>query len=189
MTLSDFVLPTMDQTLRALDSWLEKGAAFERAAGRDPDEMVDLRLAPDMYPLATQVLFCCFQAREVVHRLRGEEIPEPTLQLRTAGWAGGEGTGNEGARERIATTLQFLAAVEPMTLDEGASKPIALELPSGHVFDMTGERFVRDWAVPQYFFHLVTAYAILRNRGVALGKVDYVPWMFAYLRPGTGPSA
>ena len=58
----------------------------------------------------------------------------------------------------------------------------------GMVFDMTGETFIRDWALPQITFHQMIAYALLRNAGVPLGKVDYVPHMFAYLRPGTAPT-
>jgi hypothetical protein len=57
------------------------------------------------------------------------------------------------------------------------------------IFDMTGEQYVRDWALPQAAFHQMIAYAILRQAGVPLGKVDYVPHMFAYLRPGTAPAA
>jgi hypothetical protein len=57
----------------------------------------------------------------------------------------------------------------------------------GMVFDMTGATYVRDWALPQVSFHVDMAYALLRSAGVPLGKKDYVPHMFAYLRPGTMP--
>lgn len=50
------------------------------------------------------------------------------------------------------------------------------------MFDMTGEQYARDWALPQFYFHIVIAYAILRNQGIQIGKADYVPHMFAYLR-------
>ena len=56
------------------------------------------------------------------------------------------------------------------------------------IFDMTCEQYIRDWALPQVAFHQMIAYAILRQAGVPLGKVDYVPHMFAYLRPGTAPT-
>ncbi len=80
-----------------------------------------------------------------------------------------------------------LGALAPHALDEGAERPIALELPDGAVFGMTGEQYVRDWALPQFYFHAIAAYAILRNHGVALGKPDCVSHMFAYLRPATMP--
>ena len=57
----------------------------------------------------------------------------------------------------------------------------------GMIFDLTGEQYARDWALPQFYFHLMTAYAILRKEGVELGKADYVAHMFAYLHTGTAP--
>ncbi len=89
----------------------------------------------------------------------------------------------------MAETVEFLASVRPGELDPAADAPVAHELPNGVIFDMTGEQYVRDWALPQAAFHQMIAYALLRQAGVPLGKVDYVPQMFAYLRPGTAPAA
>jgi len=72
-------------------------------------------------------------------------------------------------------------------LDAGADRIGSLSLPTGKTFDMTGESYARDWAPPQFYFRLVTAGAILRGHGVGLGKADYVPHMFTYLRPGFAP--
>lgn len=69
-----------------------------------------------------------------------------------------------------------------------AATPIAHALPQGMVFDLIAEQYARDWAIPQFYFHLMPAYAILRAQGVELGKTDYVAHMFAYLRPGTLPT-
>ena len=63
-------------------------------------------------------------------------------------------------------------------------KPVSHEFP----FVLTAEQYARDWALPQFYFHLMTAYAILRSQGIALGKADYVPHMFPYLRSGTMPA-
>ncbi len=89
----------------------------------------------------------------------------------------------------MAEATAFLATVAQGELDPAAGKSLAHELPNGMVFDMTGEAYVRDWALPQVAFHQMIAYAILRQAGVPLGKVDYVPHMFAYLRPETVPAA
>ena len=62
-------------------------------------------------------------------------------------------------------------------------------LALGSRFDLDGEGYARDWALSQFYFHIMTAYAILRNQGVELGKADYVQHMFAYLRPGTAPAS
>ncbi|WP_442919361.1 DUF1993 family protein [Methylobacterium sp. SyP6R] len=84
----------------------------------------------------------------------------------------------------MAATLARLDALAPQALDAGADSAATLELP-GLTFDMVGDDYARDWALPQFYFHLVTAYALLRSQGVQLGKTDYVPHMFGYLRPGT----
>jgi hypothetical protein len=89
----------------------------------------------------------------------------------------------------VAEAAEFLASVGPEELDARAGQPIAHELPMGMVFDMTAEQYIRDWALPQAAFHQMIAYAILRHAGVPLGKADYVPHMFGYLRPGTGPAS
>lgn len=87
----------------------------------------------------------------------------------------------------MADAASFLATVGPHEFDAVADEPIAHELPTGVIFDMTAEQYVRDWALPQVAFHQMIAYSILRQAGVPLGKVDYVPHMFAYIRPGTAP--
>ena len=186
MSPTDLLVPTFAQMLRALSGWLDKAAAHAEARGESADAPMALRLAPDMYPLAAQVRFPCFQAQEAVRRLRGEPLPESLEEVRREGWTAGERPGSTAhARARIAEALAFLEAVEPGTLDAGGERAIALELPNGMVFDLTGAQFVRDWTLPQFHFHVTTAYAILRHHGVALGKADLVPHMFAYLRPGS----
>ena len=81
-----------------------------------------------------------------------------------------------------------MKAIAADTPEIDPATPIAHALPQGMVFDLTAEQYVRDWALPQFYFHVMTAYAILRAQGVELGKADYVAHMFAYLRPGTAPS-
>jgi hypothetical protein len=190
MQLTDLLVPTLSNQLRALTGWLDKAEAFALERGDSPDALLPLRLAPDMFPLTTQLRFLAFQAQEPVYRLRGDPVPEAVLEVRQEGRDGGARPGTWGqARTRIAQAAALLAAIAPGELDSAAQKPIAHELPNGMIFDMTGEEYVRDWALPQAAFHQMTAYALLRHAGVPLGKVDYVPHMFAYLRPGTAPTA
>jgi hypothetical protein len=189
MTLTSFLVPALANQLNAVSGWLDKAETFAAGRGESPDGLLDLRLAPDMYPLTTQLRFLAFQAQEPVYRLRGEAVPEAVLAVRQEGRDGGErpGTWAE-ARIRVAEAAAFLASVGPGELDARAGEPIAHALPTGMIFDMTAEQYVRDWALPQAAFHQMIAYANLRHAGVALGKVDYVPHMFAYFRPGTGPA-
>jgi hypothetical protein len=86
------------------------------------------------------------------------------------------------AKALIESTLERLAAADPAQIDASADRKIAIELPNGIAFDMTGSEYAVDWAMPQFYFHLITAYNILRHNGVPLGKADYVQHMFAYLR-------
>lgn len=188
MQLTELVIPTTSQLLRALDAWLDKGAAFEEAAGRDPDAIMACRLAPDMYPLAGQILFCCFTSQEAVYQFHGEPVPEAIEALRRGGWASGEQPGTVAdAKAQIAKALDFLGAIEAGSLDSAARAPLELVLPNGMTFDMNGGEYARDWVLPQFYFHLMTAYAILRNRGVNLGKRDFVPYLGQYIRPETVP--
>ncbi|SAK45281.1 DUF1993 domain-containing protein [Caballeronia ptereochthonis] len=188
MQLTRLLVPTFVQTLKSLSAWLDKAAAHDREQGADPEALVTLRLAPDMYPLAAQVRFVCFQAQESAYRLRGEEVPQALLNVRQEGWKSNEQPGSlADARSRIADAIAFLSGLAPDALDAGNDLQIALDLPNGIVFDMTGEQYARDWSLPQFYFHAVTAYAILRHHGVPLGKPDYVSHMFAYIRPGTLP--
>ena len=190
MELTAILLPTLANQLRALSGWLGKAEAFAAERGETPDRLLALRLAPDMFPLTSQLRFMCFQAQEPVYRLRGEPVPEAVLEVRQEGRDGGEepGTWAEG-RARVTEAANWLATVDANEFDAAADDPITHELPNGMIFDMTREQYVRDWALPHVSFHQMIAYAILRQAGVPLGKADYVPHMFPYLRPGTAPVA
>ena len=189
MHLTALLVPTISNQLRALSGWLQKAEALATERGESPDGLLSLRLAPDMFPLTTQLRFLAFQAQEAVFRRRGEEVPDSLLQVRQEGRDGGERPGSWAeACARVREAADFLATVGPSELDGAADTPVAHALPTGMIFDMTGEQYVRDWALPQVAFHQLMTYAILRHAGVPLGKVDYVPHMFAYLRPGTAPA-
>lgn len=190
MNFTALLVAPLRNQLRAVSGWLDKTEAFAAGRPEGPDALLALRLAPDMFPLATQLRFLAFQAMEPVYRLRGEEVPDAVLQVRQEGRDGGERPGSWAqARARVAEASELLAGVGPDELDSAAGEPLEHSLPNGMIFDMSGEQYVRDWALPQVAFHQMIAYAILRQAGVPLGKVDYVPHMFGYLRPGTAPPA
>ncbi len=186
MSLTDLLVPTYSQMLGALLTWLDRAGAHSS----EPDKLLGNRLAPDMLPLSSQVRFCCLQAYEAVARLRGDPLPEIWKQLAEEGQNAGERPGTmDQARAHVAETRSFLSGLGPRALDPEGDRKIAIELPNGMIFDMTGGEYARDWALPQFNFHLITAYGVLRNSGVPLGKADYVQHAFAYLRPGTMPNA
>lgn len=187
MHLTDLLLPTWRNMLRTLSGLLDKARA--QLPPEEAEALLSARLAPDMFPLVTQLCFAAYQAQDGVVRLRGEPRPA-RLDALAAEARDGRGPGSlEEAKALLDEALAFLDALAPDALDSGADRPVALDLPNGMIFDMTGEQYVRDWALPQAAFHQMMAYALLRQAGVPLGKVDYVPHMFGYLRPGTAPSA
>ena len=182
MTPPDLLVPTYLHMLGALSAWLAKAKA-QRPAKRE-DALLAARLAPDMFPLATQVRFACVQAQEGVFRLRGREFPPSLQTLLDEGRNAGERPGTiADARARIAETLTVVESAAAEGIAIGPATPIAHSLPIGMTFDLTAEQYARDWALPQFYFHVVAAYAILRAQGVELGKADYVAHMFAFLRP------
>jgi len=178
MNLHALAIPTFTQMLRALSAQLDKGAELARAKGFEPSVLLQSRLAPDMFPLSAQVRFTCFQASDAVARLTGQ--PSSAIP--------GEETTVEGLKAAIAATLASLEATPEAAFDGAEERMIALNLANGLIFDMTGGQFLRDWALAQFYFHLVTAYDILRHNGVPLGKPDYVAHALPYLRPGTAPT-
>ncbi len=182
MTLSDFLVPTYVQMLGALSKWLAKAEA-QRPTG-DAETLLAARLAPDMFPLATQVRFACRQAQEGVFRLLKQDFP-PSLQiLLDEGRNAGERPGTlADAQARIAETLSVIEAAAAAGIAIDPAAPIAHALPNEMTLDLTAEQYARDWALPQFYFHVVTAYSIIRAQGIELGKADYASHMFAYFRP------
>lgn len=181
MTLTNFLVPAYRHMLQTLAGLVDKAS---RQMPDRAEALLSARLAPDMLPLAAQLRFAAFQAQEAVFRLSGERVPGWLDAIAAEGRDAGESPGTVvDARKRIDDALSFLSDVPGDALDAGADLPITIALPGGITFDMTGDRYARDWALPQFYFHVITAYAILRAQGVEIGKADYVPHMFAYLRP------
>ncbi|MBA3055603.1 MAG: DUF1993 domain-containing protein [Sphingomonadales bacterium] len=187
MSLTNLLVPTFMQMLKALAGWLNKAEAQMTEA--EVQALLRARLAPDMFPLSTQIRFACVQVFEAVYRLTGAPFPPLHRELLDEGRNAAERPGSLlDAAARIVETLALLEGVEPGALDAAAGSPIAHELPNGMIFDLTAEQYVRDWTLPQFNFHLMTAYAILRAGKVELGKADYVPHMFQYVRAETIPA-
>lgn len=171
VSIHQLTAPCFTQMLEALSAQLDKGAALAEAKGFDGTVLMNARLAPDMQPLASQIRFACAQAAEAMTRLTGRNVVEPP-SVETL----------DAAKSLIAETITLLAASKSTELDAAAERSIELSLPNGMTFDMNGFDYVRNWAIPQFYFHIVAAYAILRHNGVGLGKADYVRHMFAHLR-------
>lgn len=171
MSVYSVTIPCFAQMLRALSSLLSKGEKSVLERGYDPQILLESRLAPDMHDLARQIQYACTQAQEAVQRLTQQPVCALTPPENLAA-----------AQALIDSTLAFLDSADQAQIEEGTERQISIELPNGMAFDMTGSEYAVNWATPQFYFHLVTAYNILRHSGVPLGKADYVQHMFAYLR-------
>ncbi|MCZ0925864.1 DUF1993 domain-containing protein [Halomonas janggokensis] len=186
MSLTQLLVPTYTHMLGALSSWLTKAQAQMPEA--DAQALLSARLAPDMYPLSTQVRFACVQAQEAVYRLQDKALPPTITTLLNEGRNAGEQPGSlADAQARIDETIALLDGLSRNALDVDADKPLVHELPNGMVLDLTAEQYARDWTLAQFYFHIMTAYSILRSEKVELGKADYVAHLFPNIRPETIP--
>jgi hypothetical protein len=174
MTDITFVLArgTFAPMLRNLAAILDKAEAQARAAGKVPDAYVDARLAPDMFTLAQQVQFVCFGAVTGLARLTGQPASTPGEPDKTFAEL----------KARVARTVAALDALPEADFDGAADRDVVQPLLGTRVLEMKGLPYLRDWLMPHFYFHLVTAYDILRNQGVDLGKRDYVGHLGAHIR-------
>lgn len=174
ISLHNLATETFAPMLRSLSHVLAKGAEHAKAKNVDPAVLVAARLALDMYPLARQVQFACDQAKNSVARLMGQEPPK---------FADDETTIEE-LRARIAKTIAYLETASAADFAAADSREYDFPLPNdAGAIVMKADQFLRDWTLPHFYFHLVTAYDILRANGVEIGKRDYMGRVAAYIRP------
>jgi len=186
MSLTTFLVPTFTHMLKALSGWLGKAQA--QLPKQDAEALLLARLAPDMFPLSTQIRFACVQAQEAINRLQELAFPPAIAELLDEGRNGSEKPGSlADAQARITETIVLLEALPVDALDMAPRSPIAHELPNGMIFDFTAEQYARDWALAQFYFHVMAAYAILRSERVDLGKADYISHLIPNLRPAAQP--
>jgi hypothetical protein len=177
--LYDLTVPAYQNGLKALSAELSRALAWGSENGIGELQFAVARLAPDMFPLASQIRFTCTQALQPLARLGVSNIPEFAE----------DAVDFAGMQDQIARTLAFLDTIGRERLGDALDQSVSFTLPNGMTFDMTALDYLRDWAQPQFYFHRVAAYAVLRHMGVPLGKADYVSYMMRYLRPGTAPAA
>lgn len=158
-TLYDAASPIFVRGLNSLSGVLDKAAA----SGLDEATLVAARLAPDMKPLADQIDMATFSARGCVARLAGLEVP--TI-------AGSDATFAQ-MQDRIARSIAFIEGVDRSAFKGAETRRVELRFP-GVELDFDGAGYLTSFALPNFHFHVTTAYAILRQQGVALGKRDYL---------------
>jgi hypothetical protein len=165
ITMSSASLPIFSAALRNLNHCLSKATASAAARKFDVDVLVNVRLAPDMLPLASQVRIACDTVKFGAARLAGIESPrfdddETTMAQLMA---------------RIDKTLAFLDSVPAPAIDGSEDKDVSFPVGRDRALrTMKGEAYLKHWVLPNLFFHVTTAYALLRHNGVDLGKSDYL---------------
>lgn len=157
-------VPVFQHMLRNLSHVLEKGEASAQARKFEPSVLAAARLAPDMLPLTRQVLIACDAAKNGVARIAGVEAPR--FEDNEASFAE--------LKARIQKTLAFLETVPAAKLDGTEDKEITFPVGRDSTKTMKAQAYLTTWVLPNFFFHVTTAYAILRHNGVDLGKTDYL---------------
>lgn len=155
-------LQQMKKMLSNLDTWLEKASKQAAAKPYDVNVLTTARLAPDQFSLIRQVQSACDNAKFTFVRLSGKEAPAQT---------DGEQTVEE-LRARIKATLALLDAYKADDFAGAESKAIVMPRREGKT--MKGSDYLLEYAQPNFYFHVTTAYAILRNNGIDVGKMDYL---------------
>jgi hypothetical protein len=149
--------------LRNLSAILDKAQAYVDARKLDPLALTGFRLYPDMFPLSRQVQIACDTAKGAVARLAGVEIPKHEDTEKTLAEL----------KARIARTLEFIDSVPAAKVDGSEEREVVLQMRSGER-RFKGAEYLLGVAYPNFYFHVTTAYNILRHNGVELGKRDFL---------------
>jgi hypothetical protein len=150
------------KSLRNLDKWLDKAEAYAKTRKFEVDVLATARLAPDAYPLTQQVQSACDSAKFAAAYLTGKKAPaHPDTEKTVAE-----------LRARIKACLEFVTSVDAKDLAGSEERKVAPPWMQGKWF--RGDDYVRELAIPNFYFHLTMAYAILRHNGVDVGKMDFI---------------
>jgi hypothetical protein len=156
-------VPTFSHNLKNLSAILKLAAKDAKARGIDPAVLLNMRLAPDMLPLTSQVQIMTDNAKGACARLAGVDSPV---------YADDETTFAQ-LQARIKTTLGFLRGLKAVQFEGSEDRDIVMQTPIGKLF-FSGVDYLNGWALPNFYFHNTTAYNILRHAGVSLGKADFL---------------
>ncbi len=163
LSLYEASIPVYLRMTRNLLAILDKAEVYAKANGVALSTLAQARLAPDMHPLTRQIQMASDAAKGGAGRLSGAEPPSmPDTE-----------TTFPELKERLAKTVAYLETVKPEAIDGGEDRTIELKFPNGSM-TFTGRDFLLLFSMPNFLFHATTAYDVLRNQGVPLGKMDYL---------------
>jgi hypothetical protein len=162
MNVYDLTVPQLIKMLKNVDRWLAAAIAQADRKKYDVNNLLKLRLAPDQFAFDQQVQSACDNAKLLVARLAGQDAPaHPDTE-----------TTFDQLRARVATVIGYLTGFAPEDLAGAEARKISLPWMDGKW--MRGDEYVAQFALANFYFHVVTAYAILRHNGVELGKREFI---------------
>ena len=164
LSMYDVSVPVIKQMLASLSDVLAKAEAHALENKIEPTALLQGRLFPDMFPLTRQVQIACDFAKSIPSRLAGVDVPA---------YDDSEQTFAE-LQARIARTLAFIDGIDPAGFDGSETRPIVLRPGTPKERSLGGQAYLLNYGLPQFFFHVTTAYALLRHNGVGIGKKDYM---------------
>ncbi|MEK7648192.1 MAG: DUF1993 domain-containing protein [Patescibacteria group bacterium] len=160
--LYQFTVPMFVKQLGALRNILDKVAAHAQEQHVDEITILQDKLAPDMFTFTRQVQIACDNAKGATARLAGVEVPKHEDTETTVAQL----------QSRIDKTLEFVKSVPESAFADAATRQVTLAFLPGKY--MTGYDYAREYAIPNFLFHVVTAYALARRNGVQIGKADFM---------------
>jgi len=164
LSLYDASIPVFKQMLGGMDDVLAKAQAHAAAKKIEPAVLIQARLYPDMFPLGKQVQIACDFARGVSARLAGSDVPAYDDKEQTF----------DELRGLIAKSLAFVSGFDATQFAGSVQREIVLRPGTPKEKRLSGEKYLLAYGLPQFFFHVTTAYALLRHNGVEVGKRDYM---------------
>jgi uncharacterized protein len=151
--------------LSGVEGWLDKTVAYAATKKFDPNTLLQARLAPDMFPLVRQIQSACDSAKYAASRTAGKEPPShPDTE-----------TTIDELKKRVASVVAYLETFKASDFDGADDRRVSLPRWEGK--SLSGAEYLVHHALPNFFFHLTTSYAILRHNGVDVGKRDYLGTM------------
>ena len=157
-------VPVLKQMLSALQAILKQASEYATAKSIEPDALLQARLAPDMFPLVKQVQIACDFSRGITARLAGVDVPT----------FGSDEKSFADLDALITKTLAFLDSVNPAQFDGKEAAEIVLRPGTPKEKKLSGSAYLVHYGLPQFFFHVTTAYDLLRHNGLPIGKRDYM---------------
>jgi hypothetical protein len=156
----DASAPVFVAALSNVQKWLDKALA----EGKDEAALMAARLAPDMRPFPFQIQSSSDTAKGCIARLAGVEAPSmPDTEASFAE-----------LKARCQRTIDFIQSVDPAKLDGAEDRTVVMKFGNGNGYEFTGARYLTGFALPNFFFHVTTTYALLRANGVGVGKPDFL---------------